>query len=133
VFEAAPVRELGFAATKRDEVDVSQKCPPTCPGRGVRPRIRSIPHYNLSGAIGVGGRRRRAANRRFAVADADWESVGGAWTPESEGFAAEQVEIAVVTNRTEMGIGGWTERKRPRITESDTNCHDPWPPAIAVA
>ena len=92
MFEAAPVCEPGFAATKRDEVDVSQKCPPTCPGRGVRPRIRSIPHYNLSGAIGVGGRRRRAANRRFAVADADWESVGGAWTPESEGFAAEQVE-----------------------------------------
>ena len=25
-----------------------------------------------------------AANRRFAVAAADWKSVGGAWTPESE-------------------------------------------------
>ena len=24
-----------------------------------------------------------AANRRFAVAAADWKSVGGAWTPES--------------------------------------------------
>jgi len=29
------------------------------------------------------------ANRRFAVAAADWESVGGARTPESEGFPAD--------------------------------------------
>ena len=35
---------------------------------------------------------RRAVNRRFEVAAADWESVGRAYMPKSEGFAAEQVE-----------------------------------------
>ena len=44
-----------------------------------------------------------AANRRFAVAAADWESVGGARTPESERFAAELVGDVGVTQRTESG------------------------------
>ena len=50
------------------------------------------PDYNLSGAIGIDvGAGAETANRRYTVAGADWESVGGAWTPPSEGLAAEQV------------------------------------------
>jgi len=41
-----------------------------------------------------------AANRRVAVAVADWESVDGARTPESERFTAERVAVAVAADRT---------------------------------
>jgi len=43
------------------------------------------------------------ANKRFAVAAANWESVGGARTPESEGFTAEQIEIAGKATAIERG------------------------------
>ena len=41
------------------------------------------------------------ANRRFAVAAADWESVGGAGTPMSEGRTAERIEIVKATNQSD--------------------------------
>ena len=50
------------------------------------------------------------ANRRFAMADANWKSVGGAWTPESERFTAEQVEVAGMAARTEKKEIGGDER-----------------------
>jgi hypothetical protein len=49
------------------------------------------------------------ANQRFAVADADWKSVGRAWTPESNEFAAEQVEITGMAAPTKMGNRGSDE------------------------
>ena len=50
-----------------------------------------------------------AANQRFVVADANWKSVGGAWTPESNEFAAEQVEITGMAAPTKMGNRGSDE------------------------
>jgi len=56
------------------------------------------------------------------VAAADWESVGGAWTPESEGFAAERIESPGKQTRSgEAAEENWAEESQGR-TESDTNC-----------
>jgi len=71
----------------------------------------------------------------LALAAADWESVGGAGTPGSEGCPAEQVAVAGKAKQTKTGTGR-SEKKEsnndvPRMTESDTTCEAPWPSAIA--
>ena len=58
------------------------------------------------------------------MAAADWESVGGARTPESERFAAELVDDVGVTVLTKSGSNrGGTERAEE--PESDTTCNVP--------
>ena len=73
------------------------------------------------------------------MAAADWESVGGAWTPMSEGLTAERIEIVKATNQSDRDRHKKNMKNRGKLTgdrsdrpegrfagdkpESDTRCN----------
>jgi len=83
------------------------------------------PGLDLSGAVRgvVDGAGQLTVDMR--VPAADWESVGGARTPELEQSAAERVSDTDVVRQTNRERE--VERQRAEDRESDTTCSAPWP------
>ena len=101
--DVAPVHETLVAVTTDDADEASQRV--VCSSRSQVPttdeEIAPLQPKRRGKKLVVAGA--GMANLRFAVAAADWESVGGAWAPESDQFAAELVEVTGMAARTELG------------------------------
>ena len=82
MFDVAPVHETRVAVTTDGADEASQRV--VCSSKSQAPttdeEIAPL-QPKRRGKLVVAGA--GTANLRFAVAAADWESVGGAWTPES--------------------------------------------------
>jgi len=102
MFDVAPVHETRVVVTSDDADEALQLV--ACSSRSQTPttdeEIAPL-QPKRRGKLVVAGA--GTANLRFAVAAADWESVGGAWAPESDQFAAELVEVTGMAARTELG------------------------------